>query len=461
MSYQDWIGNKSRTANAAGFDVEPSTLNPALFHYQRDLVTWALSRGRAALFADTGLGKTLMQVSWAHEVASRFGRVLILAPLAVANQTVAEAERFGVDCTYARQDDGHAITVTNYEMLDRFDPRDFAGVVLDESSILKSFNGKTRNAIITAFGATPYRLACTATPAPNDHTELGNHAEFLGVLSRVEMLAEYFIHDAAKTQDWRLKGHARQLFWQWVCSWAAVIRRPSDMGYSDEGFELPPLREESMHFASGVGRAHAQGLLLPVGSSGLNDQRAARKATMPQRVQLIAEHIEAEPGRPALVWCEMNAESDALVEAIPDAVQVRGSDAPEVKAAALLDFAAGRLRVLVTKPSIAGFGMNWQHCDRVYFVGPSHSYEQTYQAIRRCWRFGQPNPVMVRTCTSDEDAVIVANARRKAADAERMGARLVAQVNESSYQTGAGARRQWDNYEPSQPMELPQWLMSA
>lgn len=456
--YAQWIETKARTFEIAGLDVGVGELNEHLFGFQRDLVWWALSRGRAAIFADTGLGKTLMQTAWAHEVAQRMGRVLILAPLAVANQTVDEAARFGIACEYARHDTGGAIVVTNYEMLKHFDPSDFAGVVLDESSILKAYDGKTRSAIIGAFARTPMRLACTATPAPNDHTELGNHAEFLGVLSRSEMLAEYFCHDGGKTQDWRLKGHARSLFWRWVCSWAAVVRKPSDLGYDDDGFILPRLVQQDIRIESSVDTAWKRGMLVPVGSNSLHDQRASRRETMSERVAAIADSIATEQGEAAIVWCDYNAESSALAAAIPGAVEVKGSDSHDAKREALLGFSRGDIRVLVTKASIAGFGMNWQHCARVYFVGPNNSYEQTYQSIRRCWRFGQQRSVIVRTCVADEDGPVVANVRRKAADAERMARMMVAQVGAASYRHGTGARRQWCDYEPTEDMEIQAWL---
>jgi superfamily II DNA or RNA helicase len=439
VEYHEWLAHREQVQPVES--IRCGVLNEHLFPHQRSLVDWALGRGRAAIFADTGLGKTLMQTAWADVVAEQ-GRVLILAPLAVAEQTVREARRFGIECVYRREDKGDRITVANYEMLSRFNPRDFAGVVLDESSILKSFDGSNRTAIIEAFADTRFRLACTATPAPNDHTELGNHAEFLGVQSRVEMLAEYFVHDAAKTQDWRLKGHAREAFWRWVCSWAAVIRKPSDLGYSDEGFILPPLIEEEIRIPVEHSDAWNAGQLFASDARTLSDQRSMRKATMAARIAAIRESIAREPDDPALIWCELNAESSALAKAIPGAVEVVGSDTPEEKAKALLGFADGDVRVLVTKPSIAGFGLNLQRCARVYFVGVSHSYEQTYQAIRRCWRFGQTRPVIVRTCVADTEYDIVENVRRKHAEAEEMGAQMIEQVSKASYATGTGANQQ-------------------
>lgn len=453
--YQTWLASRSHVEETVG--IRDAALPDALFAHQRDMVEWALARGRAAIFADTGLGKTLMQVSWADVVAAR-GRVLILAPLAVAEQTVREARRFGIESAYRRADAGDRITVTNYEMLDRFDASAFVGVVLDESSILKSFTGRTRNTIIEAFAQTPFKLACTATPAPNDFTELGNHAEFLGIRSRVEMLSEYFVHDGGSTQDWRLKGHARNAFWQWVTSWAALVKRPSDLGYSDDGFALPPLTHEELVIQVDHDDAKAVGRLFLDDARTLSDQRDTRKATQSARVRAIADAVAAEPGEPALIWGEYNAECDALVAAIPDAVQVAGSDSPEEKSRKLLAFADGEIRVLVTKPSIAGFGLNWQRCARVYFVGASHSYEQTYQAIRRCWRFGQKREVIVRTCIAETERAVISNLRRKHDDAEEMARQMLEHVSRAAYATRSGARRMWNDYEPTMTMEVPTWL---
>jgi superfamily II DNA or RNA helicase len=419
------------------------------------IVQWALDRGRAAIFADTGLGKTAMQVEWARHVATH-GRVLILAPLAVAEQTVDEARRFGVDTAYLRDDDGTTrIVVTNYDILDHFDSSQFAGIVLDESSILKSYTGATRNAIIAAFARTPYRLACTATPAPNDFTELGNHAEFLGVRSRTEMLAEFFVHDGGSTADWRLKGHAVRPFWRWVCSWAVVIRRPSDLGCEDRGYALPPLVMAERVIPVSHEAAHQVGLLFAPQATTLSDQRATRRMTMGDRAWAAADLCNGHT-RPAIVWCELNAEADEIEDRIVGAVQIRGSDTVEDKRAALVGFANGSIRVLVTKPSIAGFGLNWQHCADVVFAGASHSFEQTYQAIRRCWRFGQTSEVRVTVIRATTEDAIVANYRRKEADAERLASEAVALASE----TLAGIARvsRWNAYIPATPMQIPGWM---
>jgi hypothetical protein len=455
MEYQEWIECKQATSAVEGF-VDHEPLAEHLFPHQRDLVSWALRRGRAAIFADTGLGKTAMQLEWARHVSARRGPVLILAPLAVAEQTVREGERFGAPVVYAREAVESPITITNYEMLAHFDATRYAGIVLDESSILKAYDGKTRTAIIDAFARTPFRLACTATPAPNDHTELGNHSEFLGIKSRVEMLAEYFVHDGGSTQSWRLKGHAQDVFWRWVCTWGAVVRMPSDLGHDDGGFALPPLEMHEHVIPVDHADAQSQGLLFVPDAVSLSDQRATRRMTLERRVAEAARI--ADGGEPVLIWCELNAEGDALEQAIPGAVQVRGSDDAAVKTERLLGFASGKHRALVTKPSIAGFGMNWQHCARVVFVGASHSYEQTYQAIRRCWRFGQKRPVHVHVIRAENEGAIVANFRRKEADAARLQDSMVEHMRAMQRQEVSSASREWNDYEPSVKMVVPNWV---
>jgi superfamily II DNA or RNA helicase len=450
--YQDFIAKK---AHAVTFDgIETDDLAPHLFPHQRDLVRWALRRGRAAIFADTGLGKGLMLLEWARHVAMR-GRVLILAPLAVGHQLAREAARFGVEASYARRDDGSRILITNYELLEHFDPAQFAGVVLDESSILKAHDGATRTAIIEAFAAVPYRLACTATPAPNDHTELGNHSQFLGIKTRTEMLAEYFIHDGATTQEWRLKGHATKPFWRWVCSWGAIVRKPSDLGYPDDGFALPPLRMHEVVIPAKHDEAWRSGTLFAGPAMALNDQRRIRRETLAERVAAAAKLAAGD--EPVLVWCELNEEGDALERAIPDGVQVKGAHSSDDKEDRLLGFVDGRHRVMISKASIFGFGLNLQHCRRMVFLGASHSYEQTYQAIRRCWRFGQTKPVDVHIIRSELDDAIMANYRRKEADAARMGAEMAEHAAESLRAIRGATAREWNEYAPRKLMRVPRW----
>lgn len=454
MNYESFVASKSAFTAFPG--ITDAVIGGHLFPHQRDLVTWALRKGRAAVFADTGLGKTAMQVEWAKHV-SQHGRVLILAPLAVAPQTVVEAARFGAGIAYRRWDAGDLITITNYEMMGAFDLSQFSGIVLDESSILKAFDGKTRNAIIGGFAATPFRLACTATPAPNDFTELGNHSEFLGVKTRTEMLAEYFVHDGGDTSEWRLKGHAIKSFWRWLATWGAVVRKPSDLGYDDGAYALPPLRFHEHIVPVDHTTAHAAGMLFATNAVSLQDQRNTRRATVSKRVE-VAASIAAQPG-PCLIWCELNDESRALAQAIGGSVEVKGADDNETKMASLSQFSSGETRVMITKPSIAGFGLNWQHCNRVVFVGASHSYEQTYQAIRRCWRFGQTKPVDVHIIRAETEQLVIDNYRRKEADAARLGAEMAAQVLDSVRAEVQGvSAREWNPYDANKEQIIPSWM---
>jgi hypothetical protein len=444
MSYHDYIESKMHECPASGFDC--GDLNPSLFDYQAAIVRWALRRGRAAIFADCGMGKTLMQLEWAHRVSEFTGDpVLILCPLAVAEQTAAEAERFGIDARVSR--DGtieSGIVITNYEQRDKFNIADFAGIVLDESSILKSFNGKTRTDLLRMSQSVPYRLACTATPAPNDHTELGNHAQFCGIMSREEMLASFFVHDTGgNVSDWRLKGHAREAFWRWVAMWAVCIRKPSDIGFCDDGFDLPELvmREHMIE----VSRETSDGMLFRMEARSLSELRAESKRTMPARVEKIAAMVN-QSSEPWVVWCHTNAEDAALSSMIPDAVSVKGSDDPELKASRMLGFSRGEHRVIITKPSIAGFGMNWQHCRNVAFVGLTHSYEQFYQAVRRCWRFGQDSDVNVHVAFAETEAAVIRSITKKQKSADEMGEEMTKAMRESSIENVQSLSAMRDEY---------------
>ncbi len=441
--YAEFIESKKTKSQATGLATVPE-LNAALFPYQRDIVGWALRRGRAAIFADCGMGKTLMQLEWARAVAeSTGGNVLILTPLAVGQQTAREAERFGIVARVSA--DGElfdGITITNYEKLHKFDVSQLAGVVLDESSILKSFDGKMRNQIIGMFSRTPFRLACTATPAPNDHPELGNHAEFLGVMSRVEMLASYFCHDGGETSVWRLKGHAVGIFWGWVASWAACIRRPSDLGYSDDGFTLPPM---TIHEHILAAETVDTGGALFYEAMTLTEQRTARRESLSDRVAHVAAMANGDSAQ-WLIWCELNAEGDALAAAIPDAIQVAGADSDEVKSARMKAFSDGSARVLISKASVCGFGMNWQHCHKMAFVGLSHSYEQFYQATRRCWRYGQKMDVQVHVVMAEPELPILRNLKRKQADAATMAEQMIGQMSEVMNLEIHGQVRETDDY---------------
>jgi helicase-like protein len=418
MSYAEFLSAKTRRAHPSGIDAALEDVHPSLFPFQRDIVRWACQRGRAAVFADTGLGKTRIQVEWARLMADR---ALIVAPLSVARQTVAEAAAINVNVRYVRhgdQADGTGLFITNYEMVDRFDPDTFGAVVLDESSILKNDTGKRRTDLIRRFRAVPYRLACTATPAPNDVVELCNHAEFLSVMPRREMLAAFFIHDDV---GWRLKGHAAGPMFKWMATWAVALRRPSDLGYADDGYNLPPLRiaDEVVPVI-----AEAPGRLFPTDLGGIGGRQAARRHSLERRVERAVQ-LASDAGQ-WIVWCGLNDEADAVEDTVDDAVNVPGAWTPERKAEALAAFQDGEIRVLVSKPSICGFGMNFQNCHQMTFVGLGDSYEQYYQAIRRCWRFGQTRPVDVRIIISDIEGAVAANVRRKEKEAARLIDQLVA-----------------------------------
>lgn len=461
-AYSDFLASKRISVAPAGVG-EPPPLSALLFPFQRDIARWALRRGRAAIWADCGLGKGWMAIEWARVVANECGMpVLILAPLAVAQQFKREGDKLGAAVNVCRDaaDVRPGVNVTNYDRLHRFDPSIFGGVVLDESSCLKDYSSATRNELIAAFSRTRFRLACSATPAPNDHMELGNHAEFLGAMSRSEMLATFFCHDGGDTQEWRLKGHARADFWRWLCSWAVTIRKPSDLGYDDGAFTLPPLNIHERTVAVGANFAKEAGTLFITAASGLTAQRAARRSSLDERVRACAEQVAREPSEPWLIWCDLNDESAALAKAIPDAVEVKGADDPDFKEQAMIDFAEGRSRVLVSKPSIAGYGMNFQHCARVAFVGLSNSFEAWYQAIRRTWRFGQGRAVDCYLITSDADGGVRANLERKRAAAESMAAAMLVGMAEIQRATVRAMERTIDSYAPRTPMRIPSWLIS-
>lgn len=457
--YDAFIASKLTRSPATGMTTVPA-LAGVLMPHQRDLVGWALRRGRAAIFADTGLGKMLMELEWARCVAAHTsGDVLILAPLAVAQQIEAEGARFGIPVTRCREaaDVRPGINVTNYDRMHRFDAARFAGVVLDESSCIKHYNSRTLRDLLDAFASTAWKLAATATPAPNDWTELGTHAEFLGVCSRAEMLAEFFCHDGGETQTWRLKGHARAAFWKFVATWAALVRRPSDLGHDDAAYALPPLSVTEHTVATDAATVKATGMLFATEARSLSERRTARKASTDARVAACAAKVNAD--REAwVVWCDLNAESEALAAAIEGAVEVRGSDDLDVKEARLAAFARGEIRVLVTKPSICGWGLNWQHCARTAFVGVTDSWEAYYQAVRRFWRFGQRRPVEVEIYASEAEGAVVTNLRRKESDARVMAESLSAETRDAVRAEVRGQQRTTNSYAPMACMAVPSWL---
>jgi len=445
MNYSAFLASKSTACPPVGFD--PSDFTAPLFPFQRDIVTMACRVGRFCIWADCGMGKTAMQLEWASQVHQHTGgNVLILAPLAVSHQTVREGQKFGIACNFAstQADVQPGITVTNYEKLAHFDATAFSGVVLDESSILKAYTGKIRNQIIESFAQTPFRLACSATPAPNDHMELGNHAEFIGVMTRTEMLAMFFVHDGGDTSKWRLKGHAVSKFWEWVCSWAVTIRKPSDLGYEDGNFVLPALQIQDCTVETPRDAATddaGQMALFAMEARTLSDQRHVRKASLDLRVAAAATLANSNTEQ-WLIWCDLNDESKALTTAIDGAVEVSGSDSDDHKRQAAIDFQDGKIRVLVSKPSIFGFGLNFQRCHNVAFVGLSHSYEAFYQAIRRCWRFGQQHPVNAHIIYDVAEGRVIDNIRRKEADSIAMAQSMVTIMKQSTMEQLKKIQRQ-------------------
>ena len=423
MNYQEFLKQKEFTLQNFGFDVEDESLNPMLFDFQKAIVKWALKRGKSAIFADCGLGKTPMQLEWANQICKfRKGKVLILAPLAVSHQTKQEGVKFGIEVNIIeKQEDVKAgINITNYEKIHKFDVSIFDGVVLDESSILKSFTGKTKNALIDLFQCTDFKLACSATPAPNDYMELGNHCEFLNVMSRNEMLSMFFINDASHTGDWRLKGHAADEFWRFIGTWAVMLQNPSDIGFSGDNFKLPELNTNVVLLEDKTERE----TLFSIPVEGLTEMRKSKKQTLEERCKKSAE-LANNSKEQWLIWCELNDESATLKAIIPDSVEVTGSDTDEHKEKAMLGFVKGEVRVLISKQKICGFGMNFQNCHNMIFCGLGYSYEGYYQATRRCWRYGQKNNVDVYVVLSEKEVSALESVQKKESDHKKMNDTII------------------------------------
>jgi SNF2-related domain/Helicase conserved C-terminal domain len=435
-AYSEFLAAKTRVAPQAGRPCTTGDVHPFLHAWQAEIVAWAVQAGRAAVWADTGLGKSVMMLEWARLLTASnvAGNALIVAPLAVCQQTVREALKIGLAVAYARSEKdvtGPGIWITNYERVRLFDPALFDAVVLDEASILKNSDGKTRALLISHFADVPYRLACTATPAPNDPEELTSQAEFLGHATRVNMLAAYFVHDDT---GWRLKGHARTPMFTWMSSWAVAIRRPSDLGYADGDYVLPGLDVVPHLLDIDV---VPDGQLFATDLGGVGGRAAIRRLTLADRCKTAAELVAAEPDEPWLLWCGLNDEADTLANLIPGAVNVHGAMSPEEKAGALLGFADGNIRILITKPKIASFGMNFQHCARMAFVGMDDSFETHYQAIRRCYRYGQHRVVLAHVIVSRLESAIAANVARKQVQADRLIDDLVRQMRTDSLRSAA------------------------
>lgn len=452
MDYQEFLKAKQKMIVDSGKEVDDTEINPHLFDYQHDIVKWALKKGKSAVFAGTGLGKTRIQLAWADLVG---GRVLIFAPLAVACQTVQEGKEIGIEVNLCKEnaDVKDGINITNYDRMERYDLSRFDGIVLDESSILKSQTGKTRNWLIENCSGIPYKLCCTATPAPNDYMELGNHSEFLGCMTEMEMLAMFFIHDGGDTAKWRLKKHAVKVFWEWVASWAVMMVNPADLGYDGSQFILPKLNITQQEVKTEV----TTGSLFAVEAKTLQERQQARRDSLKERVAACAEIVNNSDEQ-FLVWCNLNVESELIAKSIPDSVEVCGSDTPEHKTESMIGFSEKRIRVLVSKPSICGFGMNWQQCHNMIFVGLSDSFEQYYQAVRRCWRFGQKSEVNVYVITADTEGAVVANIQRKERDFEDMLHGMIAATQNITAQNIKRTGRNQKTYNPIVKMELPGWL---
>lgn len=476
--YRQFLLNKTALALPEGFEVDASSMNSALKPFQRDIVQWALRRGRGAIFAGTGLGKTLMQLSWADAVAKETDkRVLIETPLAVAQQTCAEAAKFGIaSVAYAREQSevGFLLPVSNYGRIDNFDLSDFGGIVLDESSIIKSHESQTRRRLIELCRHVPYRLCCTATPAPNDYVELGNHAEFLGVMSAKEMLATWFVHDGSiratnqhnhgskPVAEWRLKGHAETDYWRWVSTWAVVIRHPRDIGYDEPGYDLPPLIKKQVTVPVDYAPSLDTGTFFPMEANTLSERIAARRSSVIPRVNAAVDIIRDSGGDtdPWIIWCGLNDEQDALEGAFGDrCFSIYGSLDADEKVRRMQAWLNGDRPGLISKVSICGFGMNLQRCNRMMFCGLNDSWEQLYQAIRRCWRFGQSRPVTVYMVASELEGAVVANLEAKEAQAEHMAAAMAEHMRDLTTRMLRGSPV--PTITPHvKPMSIPTWLMN-
>jgi hypothetical protein len=454
--YVQFLEQKSQYDGDSGF--MPTIMPSYLFEFQAAVTEWAVRKGRAAIFADCGLGKTIMELVWAQNVSAHTGKpVLILTPLAVAQQFSQEADKFNIDAARSHRGEiDSPIVITNYERLHLFEPEQFGGVICDESSILKSFDGVRRKEITEFMRRSAYRLLATATAAPNDYTELGTSSEALGYLGYMDMLSRFFTNRRQsshayngkwrlKHDEWRFKGHAEEPFWRWVASWARALRRPSDLGFADDGFVLPePVFREHVVEARSV----RPGMLFTVPAVGLDEEHEERRRTINERCEMVADLVN-KTGQPAVVWCHLNPEGDLLERLIPDAIQVSGSDSDDAKEEKFVAFSSGNARVIVTKPKIGAWGLNWQHCAHLTFF-PSHSYEQFYQAVRRCWRFGQKRPVEIDIVATEGEINVQHNMRHKADAADRMFASLVTHMQE-----GMTIRR----IEPfTNTVEVPTWM---
>lgn len=458
MTYEEFLKTKEMRAEACGFDIDRNSITPYAFDYQKDIIAWACKKGKCAILTGCGSGKTLMQLEWCRAVHTQTGKpVLIVAPLSVVRQTQGEAKKFEIGHVHIcrkQEDVTNGINITNYEMIEHFDPSAFSGVCLDESSILKSFTGKYQQLLTAMFCKTPYRLLCTATIAPNDYTEIGTSCEFLGIMSRTEMLATYFIHDSGDTSKWRLKKAGVNKFWEWFATWAIYFNSPKDLGYEGEGYDLPPLNIKKVLTES----EPDDGTLFVKLAETLEERRNARKESMEERTDRAADLANGKAWDQWLVWCDYNDESTILKKKIYHCVEVKGADDPEYKAQASLNFADGAIHALVSKPSIFGFGSNFQSCHNMIFCGLSDSYEQFYQAVRRCWRFGQKSPVNVYIILSEKEMNVLDNITRKQKQMDEMQKQMTALMREVTLSEIQHTTRITTEYVPKKEAEIPAWI---
>lgn len=468
--YDRLLAEKEIKAKASGFDVSTADLNPALFDWQQQLDWLSLRRGKSAIFADCGLGKTPMLMEYGQQVNRHTNKpILIVAPLAVARQTAQdEAPKFGYTVNLCKEqaDVKPGLNITNYERIHLFSPRDFAAIILDESSILKGgIDSKTYQRLATGYKDTPYKLCCTATPAPNDMLELLAHIEFLGVMDGNAVKACFFQHDGGDTKKWVLRPHAEEAFWRFVASWAVMLRSPSDIGYDGARYHLPELyrHNSTVKLDHQEGASEGAQLIMPgfqKPARTMTERRNARKLSLEDRVALTAEIVASDPGKQWVIWCSLNPEGEAITKAIPGAVEVAGRHDDEVKADRMLAFAHGDIQVLVTKAKIAGRGMNWQNCSHTVSCGLSDSYEDLYQYERRFWRYGQDENVHHHIVTSELDANVIKNIARKEAQHEHMMTMMIGQMHTAMIEAVHGVETRYDPYDPQLPMLLPDWLQS-
>jgi len=463
MDYAEFIASKHLKPMVTGFHVSLEQINDRAKEWQRNVVQWSLNRGRAALFEDTGLGKTLQQLLWAEHVSGHTnGLVLLHCPIGVRTQTKREAEKFGINCDVVIADDdsnlpSSGIVIVNYEKIHKFDTKKFKGVVLDESSILKSFSGATKRSLCDNWKHAEFRLACTATPSPNDHMELGNHAQFLGVMNSNEMLSRWFYNDTMKSGGYKLLPHGEADYWDWVASWAACVSMPSDIGGSDDGYILPTLTRYD-HTVIPTDDEPDVGCLFRVERelTATTVHKEKRRTTI-DRARKVAEIVESEPGESWLIWCDTNYEADELMQCIRNCVDLRGNESESAKERKLSGFSDGTIQRLITKPTVAGFGLNWQHCRRMAFIGLSYSYEQYYQAVRRCWRFGQTSEVHAHVVMAESEAAILKTNARKQSQHEQMQKAMRVAINKT-HELATGTNRTLNSFNPLKQMEIPRWL---